>query len=122
MTCSSCPSSAKKDLIPLNKYSSSSTGKQTYYNVTAVSVIKFEITIDGKTNTFSQSVSASASDNLKSKAVEDASNLAKSLTKKLIREQLTIYNIPYHRKNSSENKNVRAQSELHVNVEVLSRT
>lgn len=115
MTCSSCPSSAKKDLLPSN-------GKQLYYNVTAVSVIKFEITIDGKTNTFSQSVSASASDSLKSKAVEHASNLAKSLTKKMIREQLNIYNIPYHRKNSTENKNVRAQSELHVSVEVFSRT
>jgi len=119
MTCSSCPSSAKKDLIPSNNYS---TGKQTYYNVTAVSTIRFQIVIDGKINTFSQSASASASDNLKSKAVEDASNLAKSLTKRMLAEQLDIYNIPYDRKNSSEKKNVRAKSKLHVNVEVIVRT
>jgi hypothetical protein len=115
MTCSSCPSSAKKDFLPSN-------GKQTYYNVTAVSTIKFQIVIDGKINTFSQSASASASDNLKSKALEDASNLAKSLTKRMLIEQLNIYNIPYDRKKSSGKKNVRAHSEVRVSVEVLSRT
>ena len=114
MTCSSCPSSAKKDLLPSN-------GKQIYYNVTAVSIIRFKIIIDGKINIFSQSASASASDNLKSKAVKDASNLANSLTKRMLIEQLNIYNIPYHKKSSSEKKNVRAHRELHVNVEVLPR-
>jgi hypothetical protein len=119
MTCSSCPSSAKKDFLPSNNYS---TGKQVYYNVTAVSTIRFQIVIDGQINTFSQSASASASDNLKSKALEDASNLAKSLTKRMLIEQLNIYNIPYDRKKNSEKKNVRAHSELHVNVDVIVRS
>lgn len=78
MPCSSCPSS-------------SSNEKQLFYNVTAHNICNYRIIINGHTNIFSQSASASASSNSYREAAENARRLAKTLTNTMAREHINSY-------------------------------
>lgn len=91
----------------------SNVKKNIFCNVTAFNIIHYSITIDGKTSTFSQSASASASNSLLHEALQTAANLARGLTRKMLVEHVNSYGIPYGATFSSKNKNKNTNSTMY---------
>ena len=111
MSCKHCPSSVK---------SFSNVEKKFLYNVTAHNTCNYSITVDGHTNTFSISASASASSNIHSIAAENATRLAKKLTNIMAQNHINTFTITSGKKNIRSSKSLTSNNHNYKDITTYS--
>lgn len=113
MPCKNCPSSSSKTA---SKPKQSTVIRNPYvYHVIAFNKCDYTITINGKTKTFNQTATASASSTSHSLAAETAAKGARQLTSKIFLEHIRRIKIPYN-SNGPKTINVRATTGAIANV------